>query len=677
MANIESNFMDMRKTVLLILLCICSFLSYSQGGSRGLHRKSSTLPFNPALKPFYHGVASGDPLSDRVIIWTRVTPETPVSSITVEWLMATDTGLKNIVKSGTATTDSTKDYTVKVDVTGLLPATTYYYAFKKDNVYSTIGRARTAPVGNTDHLRFAVVSCNNYEGGFYNGFARIADRNDLDAVIHLGDYIYEYAAKQYGDSTTGRFVEPEKEAVTLGDYRTRYSIYKLDADLQRAHQQQTFITIWDDHESSNDSYKDGAQNHQPATEGDWEIRREISKQVYFEWMPIRDYPDNKIYRNIHYGNMADLIMLDTRLEGRDPLPANFDTPDTPARAMLGSKQYQWFMNELKNSQAHWKVIGNQVVFSDFNVGFAARNGQGLPAPDDINAIRDAERVFLNFWDSYPTERNAIIDTIDKADIKNVVFITGDSHCSWAFDVTKQPAIYPDTANNNYASPSPTYNAVTGEGSVAVEFCTPSISSANFDERTGVLLANMFEGWVNTPISFLNNSNYNPHMKYADVDQHGYFILDLKSDSAQAGFYYSIINKPSPKETFAKNVFTLSDSGHVLMSNSPAKGKAKQETPAPDNKPVSVSVAEIEKAIVFHAYPNPAQQVFNIQYGIGTESEVNITIYAINGKEVSHWQQKQRAGLYNYNVDVSNWMKGTYLFKIVTGKATASGKFLVE
>lgn len=662
----------------------CVILFLAQGfcqaqQTEGFIRKAGHLPFNPALKPFYHGVASGDPLADRVIIWTRITPDTTTqTTFTVNWVMATDTSLKNIVKKGTVTTDSTKDFTVKVDVTGLSPATTYYYGFSWNTIYSTIGRARTAPTGNTDHLRFAVVSCNNYEAGFFNAFARIAERNDLDAVIHLGDYIYEYQTKQAGDSTTGRFVEPENEAVTEGDYRTRYSVYKLDPELQRAHQQQTFITVWDDHESSNDSYKDGAQNHQPATEGDWETRKAISKKVYFEWLPIRDYPDNTVYRKVSYGAMADIFLLDTRLEGRDKPPVNFDDPDTPTRTILGSTQYQWFTNGLKNSTAKWKVVGNQVIFSNLNVGFASRNGQGLPDPSNINSIRTAERPFNNFWKSYPTERSAIIDSIEQNNINNVVFITGDSHASWAFDVTPQPVIYPDAQNSNYASPSPTYNPSTGQGSVAVEFCTPSITSANFDERFGAPLANQFEAWVNTPVSFLKNSNYNPHLKFTNVSQHGYLVLDLKEDSAQASYYFcDKINTPSKVENFAKTALTLNNSNRILLSNLPSPNKTQQEIPAPTQKPNPLAIQPTQKVVVFHAYPNPAHSIFTLQYGVAQNSNVTIEVYTIDGKKVENWQQVQGAGYYNYTINIADWKRGIYLYRISAGTAISSGKFLVE
>ena len=244
-----------------------------------------SLDFDPDYKPFYHGVASGDPLADRVIIWTRVTPETsPMAPVDVHWQVATDSGMTHVVQSGVFTTDAERDYTVKVDVTDLAPYTTYYYHFSALNATSITGRTRTAPTADeADRLRFAVVSCSNYQAGYFSAYRKIAERADLDAVIHLGDYIYEYSASGedfYGneDLRQNRSHLPDKEIVTLDDYRTRYSQYRLDPDLRAVHQQHPFIAVWDDHESTNDSYEDGAQNHQSETEGPWEERKSESKQ---------------------------------------------------------------------------------------------------------------------------------------------------------------------------------------------------------------------------------------------------------------------------------------------------------------------------------------------------------------------------------------------------------------
>ncbi|MBI3259327.1 MAG: alkaline phosphatase D family protein, partial [Ignavibacteriae bacterium] len=319
-----------------------------------------SMNFDSKLKPFYHGVASGDPLDDRVILWTRVTPETD-GVIEVKWKIATDTLLRNVVLSGNTTTDESKDYTVKVDAIGLKAATTYFYGFEAFGRKSLTGRTRTAPIGSVEHLRFAVVSCSNYQQGFFNAYGRIAERKDLDAIIHLGDYIYEYAEGEYGYSKeVGRGHRPKNEAISLTDYRIRHSFYKLDPDLRRAHQQHPFIPIWDDHESANDSYKDGADNHDSTKEGSWNDRKYSSQQAYFEWMPIRPQSNsNKIYRKISYGNLLDLILLDTRLEGRDKQLGTIDTAhqrviDTSVwkssnRTILGDEQCNWFFDKLQHS----------------------------------------------------------------------------------------------------------------------------------------------------------------------------------------------------------------------------------------------------------------------------------------------------------------------------------------
>jgi alkaline phosphatase D len=259
------------------------------------------LPFNAQLKPFYHGVASGDPMEDRVIIWTRITPDRD-TTITGTYIFATDIALKNMIKIGTFSTDSSKDYTVKMDVTGLQSNTTYYYAFIALGKRSCIGRTKTTPtkysdtpsvLGNnlSDVLKFAVVSCANYEGGYFNAYARIADRNDLNAVIHLGDYYYDYSMGSHRNSKlkdlTRNYI-PIHKTVTKTDYRLRLSLYHLDKNLQKVHQQHPFITIWDDHEIANNAYETGAKSNK----GDWNVRKKEAKEAYFEWMPIRGTAEN-------------------------------------------------------------------------------------------------------------------------------------------------------------------------------------------------------------------------------------------------------------------------------------------------------------------------------------------------------------------------------------------------
>jgi phosphodiesterase/alkaline phosphatase D-like protein len=539
--------------------------------------KGYSQPYDPGLRPFYHGVASGDPMSDRVIIWTRVTPES-LGAVSVSWKMATDIAMQQVVKSGVFVTDASRDYTVKIDVTGLNPGRTYYYQFTTAGKNSLIGRTRTTPVGDVENLRFAVVSCNNFEGGYFNAFGRIADRTDLDAVIHLGDYIYEQAEGQYGAKSLidskERTVLPKNEIISLDDYRKRYATYRLDPDLRRAHQQHPFITVWDDHESANDSFKDGAENHDPATEGPWEERKETSRRVYEEWMPIRGNAD-PIYRTKRFGDLVDLIMIDTRIEGRDEQINDVTNPAlyAPGRTLLGTTQREWLFNELKTSKARWKVIGNQVIFSEFNVGWAAAAAPNLGTPEQL------ESIFLDIWDGYPAERQRVIDFISGNNIDNVVILTGDFHSSFAFDVAPNPTVF------SIPGKLPAYNPATGAGSVAVEFATPSISSANFDENLDAGTSAAFEFQFNKPLPAqagpFAGINPNPHMKYTDLDRHGYFILDLKKDRAQADWYFvETILKPSAKEAFDAGFYTLDGENHLQKAAAASPANPAASAPAP-------------------------------------------------------------------------------------------------
>ncbi|NJN32933.1 MAG: phosphodiesterase [Saprospiraceae bacterium] len=600
----------MRKNLAFLTLLLWSFAAISFAQTQ--MGRDTMLPFDAQLKPFYHGVASGDPLSDRVIIWTRVTPEQD-QAIAASYVVATDTALKNVVKSGTFNTDISRDYTVKIDVTGLAASTTYYYAFTALGKRSMIGRTKTTPsvsaANLTDVMKFAVVSCSNYEGGYFSAYSRIADRNDLNAVIHLGDYIYEYAPRGYQNTglDSNRRNIPAKEIITKADYRTRFSLYRLDKDLQRVHQQHPFISIWDDHESANDSYETGAQNHTPGTEGDWQTRKNTSREVYYEWMPIRGQANSSpLYRRIAYGNLLDLIMLDTRLEGRQEPPANFDDLDTVSnpRRMISKTQFDWLMDQLKNSTSRWKVLGNQIIFSNLNVGFAA------PNPTQIVGIRAVENAFIDNWKSYPIQRNSIIDTLQKAKINNTIFITGDSHASWAFDVTKLPVLYPFAAANNIPQPNPFdattgagYTPATGEGSHGVEFCTPSISSQNFDEAVGDSLTNVFTFAINNPIQQLGNANYNPHLKYVDLKNHGYFVLDVRADSTQADYFYvpNVLSKTTT-ETWARGIVTRNATNRITSNRAAAQAPRKtiQDAPAPTPSIIS-SAKDVSEAIIFTVF----------------------------------------------------------------------------
>jgi len=317
-----------------------------------------TDPYTGAPGPaslFTHGVASGDPLEDGFVIWTRVTPADLGSTVEVFYEVALDPDFVDRVEAGTTMTGAAVDFTAKLDVRGLVWGRDYYYRFSAQGRTSMVGRARCAPKGGeAKALRFAVTSCASYGHGYFHAYRRIAEREDLDAVLHLGDYIYEYGTGEYGSV---REYEPAHEIVTLADYRMRFAQYRRDPDLQALHQQHPVIPIWDDHESANDSYEDGAENHQLDTEGTWTARKQAARQAYFEWMPIRDPGMQRIYRTLRYGNLADIVLLDTRLEGRDlQFGSTSELPgEAASRSLLGAEQEAWLDAEL-DGRALWHPI---------------------------------------------------------------------------------------------------------------------------------------------------------------------------------------------------------------------------------------------------------------------------------------------------------------------------------
>jgi len=272
---------------------------------------------------FTHGVASGDPLSDRVILWTRALPGGGAhGEVEVRWEVAADEGFNRIVTWGTTQTSAERDYTVKVDVIGLEPGEAYFYRFSGEGITSIVGRTRTLPDADIDEFRLGVASCSNYPQGYFNAYRHMAD-SELDLVVHLGDYIYEYADGVYANTFAldrlDRHVKPDHETIALEDYRMRYGLYRSDADLQAVHARHPFVCVWDDHELANNTWRGGAENHD-SREGDFGMRMQQARKAYHEWLPIResDLGDQApIYRNFPIGNLADLIMLDTRLHGRD------------------------------------------------------------------------------------------------------------------------------------------------------------------------------------------------------------------------------------------------------------------------------------------------------------------------------------------------------------------------
>ncbi len=500
---------DMRNLTLLFLLTLVLGCS-SKKTTYPVFQEAVTPHYDPSLAPFYHGVASGDPLADRVIIWTRVTPPDSVPSVLVTWEVSTDKDFSTLLHSDTLRTTPARDYTVKVDVTGLSPDTHYYYRFRALNSTSQTGRTKTTPTGNRDSLKFAVVSCSNWEWGYFNTYARIAEK-DVDAVLHLGDYIYEYGTGRYGDTTIGRYNLPPYEIVSLQDYRTRHSLYRLDAGLRTMSAAHPLIAIWDDHEVANNTYKSGAQNHQPDKEGDFFARRDAARKAYYEWIPIRE--SDKHYRSFSFGELAQLIMLDERLEGRDKPPA---TPEEAQqqRSMLGEEQLRWFIDQLKTPAA-WKVVGNQVIFSDI----------------DLRAVYPKMPRNLDAWDGYLSEKGVIKKFILDNTLKDIVFVTGDTHAAWGIEVATDV--------------SKTYNQKTSSGAFALEFGATSVSSANDNEYRSTDSVKMMEQVL---------LSKNPHIKYLNDRDHGYLLLTLTPKAAKAQYYFvETLRQPDDKERLEKTL----------------------------------------------------------------------------------------------------------------------------
>lgn len=499
----------MVKYILIFCALFALLLSCKQTETLSPLRTNGTeVHYDQSMAPFYHGVASGDPLEDAVIIWTRVTPVNN-ESVNVEWEVSTSNSFTDVIKSGTTTTDSTSDFTVKIDVKGLAANTKYYYRFNTLDKSSPVGETKTINNTNEGDLKLGVVSCSNYEWGYFAAYKHLAEK-DLDAVLHLGDYFYEYAPGKYGDTTIGRFNIPPREILSLDDYRTRYALYRTDKDLQVVHQKHPFIAIWDDHEITNNAYISGAENHQDD-EGSYDERKSIATQAYYEWLPIRENASNEIYRSFKFGELADLIMLDERLAGRTKQADSLAQVDD-SYTMLGAKQLGWFKEQLSSKSSTWKIIGNQVIFS----------------PLDVSKLRPNSPANLDAWDGYSVERDGIVAHLVQNNIDDVVFLTGDTHTSWAFEVPE--------SLKNYAQ---------SNASAAVEFGTTSITSANWNEgRTD-------EETLGAEKIVLGS---NSHLKFINARDHGYLVLTVSSSEVKSDWYYvENIKTKDSQEKLAKSI----------------------------------------------------------------------------------------------------------------------------
>ena len=512
---------------------------------------------NSGRATFDHGVASGDPLVDRVIVWTRVTPQTSRKRVRVRVEVASGEKFKSLVHSSSEIATAESDYTVKVDIKGLLAGTVYYYRFRSGENISAVGRTKTLPRGDVDSVKLAVFSCANYpisRGGYFNVYGHAAKTTDLDAVVHLGDYIYEYG-KEPGSGADGSEEAErdlpqysDREILTLDDYRKRYALYRTDPQLQALHAAHPFITVWDDHEIANDAYAGGAQNHDES-EGSFDARKAAALRAYYEWMPVRPANQNdsgQVYRSFSFGNLVELFMLDTRLAGRDKQlsyedyfdpNAGFDSRrfredvSSPERTLLGRDQLAWLKGKLAGSTAVWQVLGQQVLMGRMNIPaeIIPDLGDRTPAVAGVvdrlteikeRALRDDPSVTqderdrintvlpynLDAWDGYPAEREEVLGAAYGAD-KNLVVLAGDTHNGWASNLK-------DAEGNQ----------------VGVEFATASVSSGGLETylklkpRQAEEFARDLEALVDDLV-------------YSNTKDRGYMIISFSPKRAESRWIY--------------------------------------------------------------------------------------------------------------------------------------------
>ncbi|NDJ83329.1 alkaline phosphatase [Vibrio campbellii] len=493
---------------------------------------------------FEHGVASGDPTQTQVIIWTRVTTE--ASYVDVSWQVSVTEDFSSIEQSGTFATDTSRDFTVKVDVQNLNPNTQYYYRFMVGEASSIVGITQTLPEGSVDKASMAVVSCANYPAGYFNVYKEILEQHQkasFDVVLHLGDYIYEYGAGGYASedaAALGR--EPSKgtECITLDDYRKRYAQYRQDEDLQTLHAALPMIAIWDDHELANDAWKEGAENHHNS-EGSFNDRRAAAAAAWTEWLPVREntFSNMLIYRQFAFGDLINLMMLDTRLVGRDQ-PLDYFSLDAPTmeaigglvaqsrsteRELLGTEQLAWLMNAF-NQEAKWNVLGQQVLMSRMELPssvmlamfqlFTATDEQKMDALLAVNnaiasylADPSSDTVKLPYnldaWDGYYVERERVYEIV-KASSGNFVCLAGDTHNAWTSELK-------DVSNNP----------------VGVEFATSSVSSPGLEEYLALEPVAIAQMEYTLP-------NLVSELQWTDIKQRGFMGVTFTPEKAESTWY---------------------------------------------------------------------------------------------------------------------------------------------
>jgi len=551
-------------------------------GLSGCGSNDDTAPTAPAAT-FDYGVASGDPQSDKVIIWTRVTPQNGESQLNVIYEVADDDAFANILHNGTATTDADRDFTVKVDVQNLAAGTVYYYRFRNGGNTSPAGRTKTLPEGTVSSVKMAVFSCANYPKGYFNAYAETAEQSDLDVALHLGDYIYEYgmldengnpAYATENAAAIGRALPSnnDTELLTLDDYRKRYALYRTDSGLQTLHAAVPFITVWDDHEVANDAYNGGAENHDETTEGSFADRKAAALQAYFEWLPIRPAAvgdDTTIYRSFDFGDLVALDMLDTRIIGRDKQLSYADymvsdgqggvTLDAAAftaaltdagRTMMGTAQLQWLQQRMATATATWQVLGQQVLMARMDIPAelltllgalegdldeATKNAVLLQLQTAFGELAQIKARLLQGDPTLTAEEIARVTTVApyNLDAWDGYFIERETVLGTALAYGKNLVVLAGDTHNAWASDLKALNQTTmlPEYQTGVEFAVTSVTSPGLEEYVGLTTTDAAIQFEQV-LELLVDDLY-----YCNLNNRGFMTVTFTPTKAEAEWFF--------------------------------------------------------------------------------------------------------------------------------------------
>ena len=457
---------------------------------------------------FHHGVASGDPTAEGVVLWTRATTED--ASLPVTWCLARDPGLRDVVAQGEAVADAERDHTVHVEVGGLEPAADYHYGFEAAGERTAAGRTRTLPGPGAQRVRFATCSCAKFNAGYFNAYARIAERGDLDFLLHLGDYIYEAANKPAAGQTPGadigRPFEPDGECRTLAEYRTRYAQYRRDPDVQALHLALPMIAALDDHELADGAWAGGADAHDPALHGPWAERREAAIRARWEWLPARP-PDpadrSRVFRKVELGGLAEILICDIR--SRRDQPVSEPEASDPARTMLGTEQREWLFGELERDTGAWRLVASpSILHRTWAEGAGEVLGTALLKLKLVD--EDGTRPDEDQWDGYPAERRALLERLGRAG--DVAVLSADIHVSVASELDVDGTV------------------------VAPEITSPSLTSQNLDEKLGV--GQRSERILESERAFVAGID---QIKWCELASHGYCVIDVEPERLRAEWWH--------------------------------------------------------------------------------------------------------------------------------------------